>query len=513
MPNEQETFHRLQDSISKKQRSFQVFNQTKKFIPVMAILLIFVGGYWMVNQAVTSEQGVLSFWSNQGDSGIVTGDPDNERDDSNAPHKNDTVDLNDNNWRTPGNDSSKRVEPHHEAWAEWTSENAVPVDINHPHFLHSTLEDKRIVMLGESLNQVSDYIEAKVNIVKYLHEELGYNVITFEGNMTEPLAAQLKSEISSPEDHLLMAVSEVWHLEEMVPLFEYIQQTQQTERPLVVTGIGIMPNSSNQEDYHSYFSEWVSQVDATYGEKIAKMEQEYAKHVQFGFREHRPRDYEAELIADYEDLLQFLKVNEAKLQTTTDDAHLYEMTKYIINDRIHTLSSILTIEDYDERISSQGELQARHLTFLAEDIYPDEKIIVWGFNATIRKDRLDFVESGQQKSIQYMGALLPQTLKNQSYALAFYFNEASLTFPNGQLEVTTDQHRVESIEWILSHAAHDVSFLDISRQTVETGNQWLYEPIKPFGTSHTIYHDRLVLDDQFDGVLFFQKVSTATPLQ
>ncbi len=48
-------------------------------------------------------------------------------------------------------------------------------------FLADILQDKRIVILGEQGHRDGKAFEAKTRLIKYLHQELGYNLIAFEG--------------------------------------------------------------------------------------------------------------------------------------------------------------------------------------------------------------------------------------------------------------------------------------------------------------------------------------------
>ncbi len=48
-------------------------------------------------------------------------------------------------------------------------------------FLADILQDKRVVILGETGHRDGLAFKAKVRLIKYLHEQLGYNLIAFEG--------------------------------------------------------------------------------------------------------------------------------------------------------------------------------------------------------------------------------------------------------------------------------------------------------------------------------------------
>jgi len=51
------------------------------------------------------------------------------------------------------------------------------------------LKDKRIVFLGENAHGVSEFTTMKARLIRYLHEELGFDVLAFESNVADAYAA------------------------------------------------------------------------------------------------------------------------------------------------------------------------------------------------------------------------------------------------------------------------------------------------------------------------------------
>jgi erythromycin esterase len=61
--------------------------------------------------------------------------------------------------------------------------NSDSTDFSDLTFLKDVLKDVKIVALGEQLHYDGATFEAKVRLIRYLHEELGYNVIAFESGL------------------------------------------------------------------------------------------------------------------------------------------------------------------------------------------------------------------------------------------------------------------------------------------------------------------------------------------
>lgn len=102
--------------------------------------------------------------------------------------------------------------------------------------LNSNFEGVRVVALGEQTHYDGATLDAKIQLVKYLHEELGFNVLAFESGYFDcSKAAELLANEGSART-LKEAVFGVWDNKSLAELEAYILQTQRTASPLVVTG-------------------------------------------------------------------------------------------------------------------------------------------------------------------------------------------------------------------------------------------------------------------------------------
>lgn len=135
--------------------------------------------------------------------------------------------------------------PEDSAYRHWVRLHARPIrslsasDFSDLQFLAPLLAGRRIVQLGESSHGVAEFNLVKVRLIRYLHEELGYDVIAFESPFVACERAQRHSTRLSPADLMRACIGEVWQTEEVLPLFEYIKETQRTARPLFLAGFDI----------------------------------------------------------------------------------------------------------------------------------------------------------------------------------------------------------------------------------------------------------------------------------
>ncbi|HSR43254.1 MAG TPA: hypothetical protein VLL48_13795, partial [Longimicrobiales bacterium] len=67
-------------------------------------------------------------------------------------------------------------------WAIGSLDGGDPSDLA---FLQDVIGDRRIVQLGESGHGVAEFNRAKVGLIKFLHREMGFDVVAFESSLFE----------------------------------------------------------------------------------------------------------------------------------------------------------------------------------------------------------------------------------------------------------------------------------------------------------------------------------------
>ena len=113
------------------------------------------------------------------------------------------------------------------SWVSWVRANHHAIDQVHSperddftdlQFLKAALDGRRIVQLGESGHGVAEFNSVKVRLIKFLHEQMGFDVIAFESSMFECFTAN--ASINSAANMLRESIFTVWATEEVRPLFE-----------------------------------------------------------------------------------------------------------------------------------------------------------------------------------------------------------------------------------------------------------------------------------------------------
>lgn len=116
-------------------------------------------------------------------------------------------------------------------------------------FFDSIISNKRIILLGELNHGDGSSFELKTKLVKYLHQNHGFNTLVFESGLidAESIQRSVQNGISyaqSAGDHIYYIWSKVRETKE---LFEYLDNNYRQETPINV--VGIDPQFSGTEAY------------------------------------------------------------------------------------------------------------------------------------------------------------------------------------------------------------------------------------------------------------------------
>ena len=375
-------------------------------------------------------------------------------------------------------------------------------------FLKPLLEGRRIIQIGESHHMVAEYGTTKTRLIKFLHQEMGFDVLAFESSIYECFAADLAR--MSPAEALNASIFGVWATEEVRGLFDYLKASQATSRPLIFRGFDPQISSrTGVATRPAFFRRLIEAIDADYAAEVFAFDtmvlDRFSRDSAAFARAEEPR-----LVAFYERLSAFFASHRERLQMLfpAEEAPLVaERTAWSMIRHVQQLRSFLNDNSdasMDGHMAIRDGAMADNISFLARDLYPDKKIIVWAANIHVR-------HASEQTSWQFptMGGWLAERFRDELYTIGLYANRGRVN-SGTRAEDTIEPAPDGTMEHLLSQMRAPVLFVDFLHAGSEPGTKWMFESIPTRDAELFVPGMRtvpIVPRDQYDGVLLFDTVS------
>ncbi|WP_445711200.1 erythromycin esterase family protein [Flavobacterium sp.] len=247
--------------------------------------------------------------------------------------------------------------------------------------LHGSLKDKRIVLLGEQSHGDGATFDEKVEIIKYLHEKLGFNTIAFEGGLYDNYkASQLflnKKENSSIYNESIFSI---WSdTQSFQDLLTYIDERAKKNDTIRITGFDCQEGNLFKnyfiDDLKGVFKNRKIQLNTTIEEQIEKI---------FIYKDlSKIATSKLDSLAFDKDVNYLLDAFE-----TMPDLSLHEkIIKQVFKSSLANVQfEIAQIQNQKILVQNPRDNQmANNLIFLAET-FPNEKIIAWGASYHFAKE-------------------------------------------------------------------------------------------------------------------------------
>ena len=162
-----------------------------------------------------------------------------------------------------------------DSWATWVHANHVPIrstsatdtDFADLRALKDVIGERSLVQLGESGHGVGEFDSVKGRLIRFLHEEMGFDVIAFESGLYECFRADEQSSGLDAASTMRNSIFGVWHAEETLPLFEYLRVAKATSRPLTLAGFDTQFSTGRKADRAADLASLIAAIDPVLAEE------------------------------------------------------------------------------------------------------------------------------------------------------------------------------------------------------------------------------------------------------
>ena len=382
-------------------------------------------------------------------------------------------------------------------------------DFDDLQMLRAPLSSVRIVQLGENGHGSAEAMQLRARIVSFLFEELGFSVIAFESSLFLCHIANAGEE-RDPSRLLTSSLIGVWHTEEMLPLFRQISASRATARPLQFAGFDVQPIGSGRKRRPAFFTEVVSSVDAEYGRSVAALDTEFLDAYGRGSRERRQylRAHGERLRIGYDRLASFLDSHVDALQRRSGRA-----IPLVARQEALSMSAYIryqTAADMRGYAEGRDEGMFRNLRFLAEELFPSEKIVVWGHNYHLRHDNASIPPSQAifpGVTARSMGTWTRQHFGDTVFTIGQY-EVSGTALDNARKPYTIDRPAAGTLEHRLHELSASPAFINLRAAGRTKEGEWVHTAVPArYNGQHP---EPLVPSRQYDGLLLLPNSSPPT---
>ena len=361
----------------------------------------------------------------------------------------------------------------------WLKDKAIKVDLNSKdfRFLDKALEDADIVLLGEISHGDGKTFTVKTELIKYLHKNLGFNVLVFESGMLEcHLTWQALKNGEPGTTAFPKSIFPIWGRSEQVQdLFSYIEENANTENELELAGFDMqMTGNLKIDDRIELFQKYLGFEDRPAFESAFPVFTTVFGNMQKYLREKPESDQMEVFYADLDGMKQrALAVDNPSIQQSILSRALDYLPRFFY------LAWNLDPKNIDYKVANiRDEEMGKNLIWLKENLFPHKKILVWGASSHLSWNRQSIE---QQKNFIPMGQYLKDFYGEKAYGIVFSaytgMDGNAFTEKKRNIEDLTN----ESTEYLLSEAGFEYAYLNF-RELKKTDG-WINEKfiLRPFG--------------------------------
>ena len=364
-------------------------------------------------------------------------------------------------------------------------------DFSDLQFLKPLLKGKRVIQLGESSHGIAEFNWLKVRLVKFLHKELGYDVLAFESSLTGCDSAEQMIGRAADIQVMNECIFGVWRTEEVLPVFAYLDAARKLPKPLTLAGFDIQNSGSGSTRVAKQFMRLLETANPELAKGVAEHEVMLKPPVSNETATLLSTFYgkvEAQLVANRPALRK--QFNERPNEV---DLAIQEARSRILYARQ------LAAAQSPEGSAIRDKGMADNLDFLLDTMYPKRKVIVWAHNFHIT------YQADEKNAIKAMGAWMGQRRRPELYTIGLFMGRG-IGAMNDRSLYEIQPPAKDTLEAIMANTGRRMSFVDFSTVKRQAGNEWIFESLdaREWGITRL----KVTPHKMYDGIIY---IDTVTP--
>lgn len=351
------------------------------------------------------------------------------------------------------------------------------------------LKDVEIIALGENTHGLGEVFKAKTDLVKFLHQELGFNLVLFESGFGDgALAMELLDSLTSIEYTRSFTSNFYYQSEEIKALIEYAK-TQNNE--LAIQGFDCQP----KQDYLiKRMVEIMQPIDSVFAKSAEFEMNSFTKLYQFEYEKdsinfYKQRDEFVFFLSEYDKVLAENDTLLLSLGTSKNALVTIKKSNQIFKD---TYSNIKMgdLMGWPNSANIRDKSLFETVRWFKEE-NPEIKIIIWAQNSHIEN------KSKPNFNVKWMGHSLKNNYGSKYYSIgAVVYSGKNLNY-NGTFDF--EHNDADYLAYHLNQFGKEKFILDLRNYNK---NDFIKQ--KLFGMENNKAIAEFVAKDRFDGLLFIK---------
>ena len=355
-------------------------------------------------------------------------------------------------------------------------------------FLKSKIDTSLPIFLGERSHTIGDYNRIRVRMIKYLHEQLNYNVIAFEAPFANLKYVSENRNNLTVEKMLKMGLFYIWKTSDLLDLMNYLK----SHPKLKIMGFDCQENNID------------SLVISAYTSKIENKNSQLARqyvHLLNRFKilmKSNPFEYSSNNLSKNQQVIQ--QIDSLQKILLNNNLANFDLQFHLQNLKNNCVNYAMFKPVFSKANQFRDSVMAENYLTLTGNLFPNEKVIVWGHNAHLSKKSMD------KEYPVYMGEFLNQKVKFTAIGLYAYSGAYGYGYDYQSRIIKKPSKKY--LEYHLHNSNFDITYVDFTNLPE---NSWFHKSFRTLDTRHGV--QKITPNSFFDAVIFFQQVEASKYLK